>query len=353
MVQIRYTSQIDGRTFTAPMPARAFTPVVEWYLLSVAIEQRATEELHARVLPAFVQGHDEVIAFGVTDGERILGSISRDAPIVSGTCTDEWRRIVAREQREPDDTAVYVLVAASDASAAPADGVRLLQCDAAEWSFSFAPPPIRDLDFAGAVKVGEPGGGPVHRVFSATAFAETIAYFREDLERERMAVLEGDLYLTAIPDGGLVPYVLYESLTPLTGQATSSSVHVEAGDQEATAGAETAAIIHSHPALRPDEDEEEPPVSDGPIWGTLTMSPTDLFELRRSLPHVHQASLIVALPDRPGERVRIATYGYSIRGGVSLEKGFFIEGDGWSDGDASDELSGRSYATVPRGGVTA
>jgi hypothetical protein len=87
-----------------------------------------------------------------------------------------------------------------------------------------------------------------------------------------------------------------------------------------------AALIHSHPAGRAEDQNQAEQDADN-AHGLTQMSATDLYEFRSGLPHVHQASFIVALPQEPEENVVLVPYGYRQLGYVSAESGFWVIDD--------------------------
>ncbi|MGC9320420.1 MAG: hypothetical protein ACP5KN_20470, partial [Armatimonadota bacterium] len=103
-------------------------------------------------------------------------------------------------------------------------------------------------------------------------------------------------------------------------------VYVSADAQETRAQSPTVAIMHSHPvsALPETQDDDDEPQ---PMRGSADLSPVDLRQLRRGLPHAHQASWVASLPATPEERILLTAFGYSRPGVVSAESGFWVMGD--------------------------
>jgi len=311
-VQIRLTSRADGSRFTGYFPPRSMTPIVEYLLLAHAVHNGATGELRARVEPATVRGDDEVIAFAVYADDRpeTLGVIRRDCELVAEAINDVWAEVVEAYGRPDSEVADYRLAACD---AAPEDveaaGIRVIGERPSPWRHAMKTPPVRPIALGEGAIVGKPTGA-IARVFAASVLQHLLDFLTEDLANERMAALHGELAITPTDGGDLLPYVLYDGISPLDATATSHSVHVGAEAQGGASGRPVAAICHSHPAIiDPELDEDE----DELRWGLTIPSAVDLAQLRRGLPHVHQATIIASLPSEAGEPVPLTFYGYSAR----------------------------------------
>lgn len=326
MVEMRFTGRTDGRRFTGFFPPYATTPMVESLLLSHAVRTAATGEVSARVEPATVAGRDEVIALAVYADDlpdSSLGVIHRDCELMTGAINDVWGEVVQMHGRPEDDVADYELVRSSgDADDLETPGIRVLGERPSPWRHTMAAPPARPITLAEGVVIGKPRGR-IARIFAASVLRRLLDFLTADLEHERMAVLHGELALTPT-DSGMLPYVLYDGVSPLDGAATSYSVHISAEDQGGASARPVAAVCHSHPAPAAGEGDEPGETR----WGSATPSTVDLAQLRRGLPHVHQASFIASLPSEPGEPVPLTPYGYAARfGQIASDGGFWIIDD--------------------------
>lgn len=331
-IQFQFTSNLDGTCHVAPIPRDAFTACVERALLRAAPGHGEGETLCARVEPAFLDGGDDAIAFAVvTEEGEVIGTIPRDAFTLAGAASDAWERHLVRAGRDLSETATYVLRRAdATAPARAASGVRVMQASSDRLEYSLTVPAVHPLDLARAVTVGTTGAGVVERVFDAEAFAALRRCFLGDPGRERMAALHGRLWFTPNDKGDLVAYVLYEDFIPLEGEATISSVHIEAAAQGASAGHELplAALIHSHPFMQRRLEEGGAPGGgtdeEDLESGAVSLSSVDLVQFRRALPHVHQATIVAGLPAQRDGLLRLAVYGYGAAGAVQAEPGFWI-----------------------------
>ncbi len=326
-VEIQLTSREDGSRFIGYFPAQSMTPIVEYLVLAYTLNHGATGELRARVEPAMVRGDDEVIAFAVYIEDRpetALGVINRDCELVTSAINDVWAEVVQTYGRSDSELADYRLVctdlAREDVATA---GIRVIGERPSAWRHAMMAPPVRPIALSEGAIVGKPTGA-IARVFAASALQHLLDYLTEDLENERMAALHGELAITPT-DSGLLPYVLYDAVSPLDGTATSHSVHVGAGAQGEASGRPVAAICHSHPAvIDPEAGDDE----DELRWGLTIPSAVDLAQFRRGLPHVHQATIIASLPSEAGEPVPITPWGYSARfGRIESDRGFWIIAD--------------------------
>ncbi len=338
MVEMKFTSRADGSRFTGFFPPQSMTPLVEYLLLAHALHTGATGELQARVEPATVGDSDEVVAFAVyVEGrpDSSLGVIPRDCDLITGVVNDVWGEVVVAHRRRDDDVADYRLVCNNaERQEGEAPGIRVIGDRPSPWRHVMVVPPVRPIDLAEGVVVGNPTG-LIARVFAASVLQGLLDFLTDDLENERMALLHGELAITPTR-AGLLPYVLYDGVSPLDGAATSHSIYVGADAQGGAGARPVAAIAHSHPAViasGADTGEDEP------RWGAATPSAVDLAQLRRGLPHVHQASFIASLPDRSDEPVPLTPYGYGARfGRIASDRGFWVVAD-----DVLDDLGHRAH----------
>ena len=249
---------------------------------------------------------------------------------------DVWSEVVQTHGRADDEVAEYRIVwAESERADADAPGVRVLGDRPSAWRHAMPAPPLRPIALAEGAIVGKPTG-LIARVFAASVLQHLLDFLTEDLGNERMALLHGELAITPT-DSGLLPYVLYDGVSPLDGTATSHSVHVGAEAQGGAGARPVAAICHSHPAIIAASDGEP---SESARWGLATPSAVDLAQLRRGLPHVHQASIIASPAAEPGEPVPLTPWGYSARfGRIASDGGFWIVADAKIDAppDLSDD----------------
>jgi len=327
MVEAQYTSRTDGSTHAAPLPDYAFSAAAEGALFTHCWGRRPGEVLRACVEPAFIAGSDEVIAFAIVDeSERVIGAIARNSGGVTGAINDGWEKILERGQRDVKEQATYVLRRGVPAPLVPMPaGIRLVET-ASDWPYAFVVPEHRDLNLAAAVPFGETGGGLVERIFDAVTFQEMTTYFLSNLEEERMGALHGKLWVTSGSKDALVPYVLYEDFITFDGQSSAASVHVNAEAQAASATHRLplAALIHSHPYQKPEDDKAAEEPEEAEARGPVCASPTDLTQLRRALCHVHQASFVASLPRQPGKPLVLVPYGYNAQGEIQSEPGFWV-----------------------------
>lgn len=327
MAQISFTSRTDGSRFTGFFPPYATVAMVEFLLLSHALRTGATGELRARVEPATVADDREVMAFAVYAQDRpdsSLGVIPRDCDLIASAVSDVWTEVVQMHSRPQDDIADYEIVH-TDAEPldAQAPGIRVIGDRPSPWWHTMPAPPRRPIDLAEGVIIGSPTG-QIARVFAASVLRHLLDFLTEDLENERMAALHGELAITPT-ERGLLPYVLYDAVSPLDGTATSHSVHIAADAQGRASGRPVAAICHSHPAIISESRDGD---AGDARWGPATPSAVDLAQFRRGLPHVHQATIIASLPAEVGEPVPLTPYGYSARfGRIASDGGFWIVAD--------------------------
>jgi hypothetical protein len=331
MADIRFRSKADGRSFAAPLPTYGFTAAVEEALLSRSVGYPPGTTLTARVEPAFADGIEEIVAFAIVAEsdeahEGVLGMIPTSASAVTGAICDAWERVLLREGRDVQETADYVLTRSAPAPPAAPAGIRIVGAPREENRFTFRVPPIRRLDFEAAVSVGETGQGLVERVFEAHVFQELKTFFAAERDRERMGALHGELWLSPGEDHQLTPYVLYEQFVPLEGRGDAASIHISAHAQAASVGQTLglAALIHSHPYLTTPDQKAAAQEASESQWGLVSASGTDLMQLRRALPHVHQATIIAALPREVGKPLCLVPYGYGPGGRVEAEYGFWL-----------------------------
>ncbi len=332
MVEIVFTSKKTGAEFVGYLPPYATRPLAEHLLVRTAIRTGAEGDLGASIRPAFTDGCDEVVAFGLfadTDDGHVSGLIDPTCGLIAGAVNDVWAEVINHHGLEPDDTAIYELRRGADEQTPDeaGDGIRLIGDRPSPWRHHLTAPPVTDIPLEQARTTGSPSGWPC-RVFQDSVLREAVAFFKSDLHNEQMGVLHGQLAL-ARREQGLLPYVLYEAFTPLSGSGTTCSIEVGAQCQQSETALPVAALIHSHPAGKLEDEDQVEQDADG-THGLTQMSATDLYELRSGLSHVHQASFIVALPRDPEENVVLVPYGYRQVGYVSAESGFWVIDDDYS-----------------------
>lgn len=348
MIEIVFTSNKDGESFTGFLPPYATKPQAERVLVRRALSAQTEDELVANVRPAFAADCDEVVALGVfadLDGGSVSGLIDPACGLISAAVSDVWAEVCQHYGRDPDDTAHYVLHASphNDEGAGRDTGVRVMGDRPSPWRHRLTVPPVRQFPLEEATPIGSPHGWP-WRIFRSSVLADAVSYLVDDLENERMGVLHGRLAF-AEQSEGLLPYVLYEAFSPLAGASTAASVEIAADAQASRVTLPVAALIHSHPSIGAEEADEVtcPNGNGGRLQGATGISPIDLYELRTGLPHLHQASFIVGLPADPAENAVVTPYGYNSFGSVSAEAGF------WTIDDAAGDSSGDALHIVHEG----